>query len=109
MAIKPIINTVYASRKLIPIAEYKGPILKLTKKEQATVQQLEKEITALELEQFNIKSYMDKTKLTSEQEDILYDKLNRLSSWIKEFRENIQNIKIERFNKQKAKSIKNKA
>ena len=106
MAVKPIINNIYAGRNLVPKSQYKGPILKLTKKEQATVQQLEKEITALEIEQVNIKSYIDKTTLTSTQEEILYEKLDRLSSWIREFRENIQNIKVERFNKQKAKSMK---
>ena len=104
MAVKPIISNIYAGRNLVPKSTYKGPILKLTKKEQAAIKQLEEKAIAYEIEQFNIRSYMDKTKLTSVQKEMLFEKLDQLSHWIQVVRENIQNIKIERLNKQKAKA-----
>ena len=105
MAIKPVVSNIYAGRNLVPKSAHKGPILKLTPKEQATIREFETKISELEIEKTNLLSYIQRTKFTNGLEDFYYEKLETLNYWIDNLRNSIHNIKVERYNKQKEKFI----
>ena len=93
---------------LIPRSEFKGPILKLTKKEKAKIAELMDKKSELELELVQVNNRLEKNQKTITKEwrqlSIVSSKLEGAISTIEK---QIREIKIKRFNKQKLKENKN--
>ena len=84
-------------KKLIPLSEFKGPILKLTKEEAESIKSMEEEIGKLILEKDSILSYLSRAKNSSV---ALFHKFSTqehiIDTRIKFLREKIREIKINR-------------
>ena len=94
-----------SNRKLVPLSEYKGIILKLTKSDKATISKLESKIAELELEIHSLEKIDNKIKIACGKKLYYENRLNQLEIWIKFLREKIRNIKIARLKKQKIKAL----
>lgn len=86
-----------STRKLVPISEYKGPILRLTKSDKFEINRLKNEIIKLELEHFDLSKYIACAKHISRG---VQDKLDFIGICIQSLNEQIQNIKTSRLQKQ---------
>ena len=63
MRINTITNTSFGTKKLVPLSEYKGTILKLTQKDKEQIAKLTKKKAEYELELMNVTKHLDrKTK-----------------------------------------------
>lgn len=90
-----------ADKRLIPLAQYKGPILKLTRNDKAKIAQYRKTISSLELDTYKLEALAKKSK-SAKETSYFFDKIQRTLFEIEKLREKIREIKIARFNKQKA-------
>ena len=93
--------------KLVPLKEYKGPILKLTKKDKAEIDELLKKRAMLELELSKLRDYFVRTPANTEsmahfQDRAWYD----VEKAIEIIDEMIKTIKTNRMKKQIAKQNK---
>ena len=93
--------------KLVPLKEYKGPILKLTKKDKAEIDELLKKRAMLDLELSKLKDYVARTPAQTEamahfQDRAWYD----VEKAIEIVDEMIKTIKTNRMKKQIAKQNK---
>lgn len=86
---------------LIPLKDYKGPILKLTKSEMAKIADLQENINQLELDLYNIDSKYSEKKLLTQQLHYYSNKKLTIIGQINELKEIIKHIKLNRLNKQK--------
>lgn len=91
--------------KLIPKSAYKGPILKLTKAEQARIKALEENKAKLECEIYGIANYV-KIKCKGNISDSLNTKWDILDHRIEQINTLIHEIKTNRLNKQIARQKK---
>ncbi len=101
MPIKKI-STIFPNNKnLSPLSEYSGTVLKLTKKDKAEIAKLESSIAQLECDIYDINKQIGKPKVYTGREYYFLAKLDRIEVYIKDFKEAIKQIKINRLNKQK--------
>ena len=92
-------------RKLSPLNTHQGPVLKLTKKEQALVNRLREEISQLMADAYKLDTYRDSkvsSKTWSKRNEYSYiDKSYHLESNIDRLRKQIKDIMVARYSKQK--------
>lgn len=96
-------NTVFCanaaiSRKLVPLKNYQGPLLKLTKEDESKIKMLQGRIITLELEHFSFSKYIACAKTVGIN---TLEKLWDIEHTIWVLNEEIKNIKRRRFNAQK--------
>ncbi len=98
-------NSNYVVTKgLKPISEYKGPILKLTKKEKSQISIIESKISELEIELIKLdKTWKNIKKPSDIQQDYYSYKIYSINNWIESLRKSIKEIKMKRLEKQKEK------
>lgn len=97
-------NTSFIQFKgLVPIKNYKGPILKLTEAEQTKIKAIQDNITQLEIELFNLQSFYKNKKFQTRELEYFIDKEYKIKDQIEEFKNIIRDIKINSLNKQKTK------
>ncbi len=101
--------------KLVPKSDYKGLILKLTPKDKKRISELEKAKGQIDLERIKLYNLILESASTtrcggnsvqSYASDYYSDKLGGLDVEIGKINEAIKQIKIDRFNKQKARLAK---
>lgn len=85
------------TRKLIPISEYKGSFLKLTKEDNDKINSIRKEITKLELEHYDLSKYVAYAKHISRE---FQDKIYFIEQCIQSLNEQIRDVKASRLRKQ---------
>lgn len=90
-------------KKLIPISEYKGPVLKLTKADCKAIEKLQEKIENIEMEHLKIISLLSDKQLSNNTRDYYSDVCIELESQIKTLRDEIEKIKLDRHKKQLAK------
>ena len=95
-------------RGLIPLSEYKGPILKLTKKEKELIAHYTQEKSLIELEIMRLRSVYDNYKIHNVDSDWYEDKMGSLVLQRDHLADLINEIKVNRLNKQKLSSSKKK-
>lgn len=87
-------------RGMVPLKDYKGPILKLTQAEIKNINVLQENINMMEIELYNLdKKYAGK-HLTTEIFQFYAGKWDSLNTEIKSLKEMIRNIKINRLKEQ---------
>lgn len=89
----------------VPLSEYKGVILKLTKKDKEKIAKLIEERTLLEFELSFIDKMLDKKKTIIGCSSLANRKF-KLEAFIDDITNQIKEIKINRLNKQKARAEK---
>lgn len=100
-------TTFQAGKKLVPISDYKGPILKLTKKEQAEIADLLSKRSQLSFDLDNVRKILKKnTKTITREWQHLSNVDFSLQSEIERIDRIIKEIKLNRLNIQKAKLAK---
>lgn len=107
MYINEISNPIFTAKKLVPLSEYKGPVLKLTKAEKAKISDLLEQRTQLSFDLDKVRKILEKNSKTITRQwqhlsivDFkLHCEIERIDKLIKE-------IKTNRLNKQKAKMVK---
>ena len=95
-------------RGLIPLSEYKGPILKLTNKEKELIAHYTQEKSLIELEIMKLRSVYDNYKIHNVDSDWYEDKMGSLVLQRDHLPDLIREIKVNRLNKQKLSSSKKK-
>ena len=93
-------------RGLIPLSEYKGPILKLTKKEKELIAHYTQKKSLIELEIMKLRSVYDNYKIHNIDSDWYEDKMGSLILQRDYLADLINEIKVNRLNKQKLSSSK---
>ena len=93
---------------LIPLSEYKGSILKLTKKEKELIAHYAHEKSLIELEIMRLRSVYDNYKIHNVDSDWYEDKMGSLVLQRDHLADLINEIKVNRLNKQKLSSSKKK-
>ncbi len=98
------------SKGLVPMSDFKGPVLKLTKKEKERIAKLEQAILDNEHELYLMSRYRDLKQNWTEKDQYVYSfgglgyELN-----IKRLKSEIQRIKLNRINKQRENATKKAA
>lgn len=88
-------------QKLVPLSEHKGPILKLTEKDNEKIADIQKKIIEHDQEIYNCKKYFNnKRRMSYSERDYLHDRIESLEIAINNLLEEIRQIKISRFQKQ---------
>ena len=99
----PSLNTTDLTfQALIPKDQYKGPILKLTKKEKEQISKYEHQIGGLELELNKLGEFVAKARHNAAVGDYYSDIMGKIETQIRYLKELIKEIKINRLNKQKS-------
>ena len=88
---------------LVPISEYKGPVLKLTQAEKSEIQSLESEIAKLTLEKDQILDYSKTVNSSPAFHHKLMSSVNILDREIEYYQDLIKEIKEKRIAKQRKK------
>lgn len=105
-----IYNTCYIqpkfNGKLMPLSEYKGPILKLTKADKAKITKLQKELAISDIELAKLNDLYIKNLRVPKQRYYLESLIQKLEAKIEEIQNLIKEIKINRLNIQKNKERK---
>ncbi len=86
---------------LVPVKNYKGPILKLTKAEQKLITDYQKAITQTECELYKLERAYQKKKISEKDSNYFNDVHYYLSGKIENLKNKIREIKINRLNLQK--------
>ena len=102
MQISSINTTTFQARKLIPLSEYKGKVLKLTPKDKAKIDKLMNKKSELILELTSIDRLLNKKKTIIESSS-LFERKDTIERQISILEEEIRKIKIDRFQKQNSK------
>lgn len=89
----------------VPLSEYKGVILKLTKKDNEKIAKLIEQRTLLEFELSFINKMLEKKK-TIIGSSTMFNRKIKLEAFINDITNQIKEIKINRLNKQKARAEK---
>ena len=88
--------------RLKPLSEYKGPILKLTSKEQERITKLNQKISELEVDLISIEKKLNKNPKIITKENVILTKLKQeADAKILMLKKIIKDIKINRLNIQK--------
>ncbi len=87
-------------KRLIPRAEYKGPILKLTKADNQDIAKLQKQIENLEIEHIKIVSILSNKKFNGYEKDYYNDTCIKIEHQINTLKNQIEHIKSVRHQKQ---------
>ena len=95
-------QTTFTAKKLVPLSQYKGPVLKLTKGDKEKIAALEDSIASLEIELYKLSKYQRK-KISEKQKFMSDSAQMHLDAEISLLRQEIQDIKMNRLNKQRAK------
>ena len=90
-------------RKLIPLGQHKGPILKLTKREKSEIAILEKELAEKIASACKFRSYIQNSNLSIDMKRNYYSKLWDIEMDIDILKNKIREIKVNRYNHQKNK------
>ena len=85
----------------IPLSEYKGPILKLTKKDKELIAHYVHEKSLIELEIMQLRSVYDSYKIHNIDSDWYSDKVGELIFRKDNLDKLINEVKVNRINKQK--------
>ena len=93
-------------RGLIPLSEYKGPIWKLTNQEKELIAHYTQEKSLIELEIMKLRSVYDNYKIHNVDSDWYEDKMGSLVLQRDRLADLINEIKVNRLNKQKLSSSK---
>lgn len=97
-------NIPMMGKKLIPLSEYKGVILKLTPTDKSKIAELTQKKSILDLELYKLIQAKRNKKTLSDSEEFYYDcKIDKLEGFIADCDKLIQEIKTNRLNKQKEK------
>ena len=88
-------------RGMVPVKDYKGPVLKLTEDDIEKINKLQNSISQLEFEIYGINKLFEYKKLTPNELNFYYNKLDILEFQIKLLKDSIRQIKIDRLNIQK--------
>ena len=88
----------------IPLKQYKGPVLKLTKDEEAKISALQENINNYEIELYRLTKLYDGKKLSTNQANYYLNKVETINAHINELKQLIREIKINRLNMQKTKN-----
>lgn len=97
-SISPVNLKAAQTKKLIPLTEHKGPILKLTPKESQLVKLLEEEINRLNIECYHIIRTLSINKnLTGYQKEMSQFRLSHLCESIDSIKSQIYAIKKSRY------------
>lgn len=103
MNILPISSQSFtSSRKLVPIKDFQGPVLKLTKGDKARIEDLQKKKGLLEFDYCKVINYC-KEKCFGVISDNFANEIGKLEFEIKLIDHAIKEIKINRYKKQMAK------
>ncbi len=87
---------------LVPIKKYKGPLLKLTAQEKDRIACLQEHINQMEFELYHLSKRYEGKHLRTEIFDNFMEKKFKLMVRIKQLKDVIRNIKINRLNIQKS-------
>ena len=85
----------------IPLKQYKGPVLKLTKDEESKISILQANINNFEIELYQLGKIFDGKNLSTSQANYYFNKVENINSQIKDLKRMIREIKINRLNIQK--------
>ena len=85
---------------LVPIKNYSGPILKLTKEDKDKINILQKSISQLEIELYKLKNYFGYKQMSTQTSNYYADKFDNINFKIENLREMIKEIKISRLKSQ---------
>lgn len=101
-----MITSFYTAPKIqfggkIPMKNYKGPILQLTKDETEKIAKIQDNISQLEIERYKILQFFEGKHISYQQYDYYANTLNLLEYRIEQARELIREIKVNRFTIQK--------
>lgn len=88
-------------KKLTPLKDYKGVVLKLTNKDKKQIEKYNDEIAKLECDIYNICRYYDKHK-TLQNGEYYMDKLGMIQAAINKFHALIKQVKQNRLDIQKS-------
>ena len=102
MQITSINNQTFQARKLVPIAEYTGKILKLTPKDKEKIAKLMGKKSELTLELVSIDRLLEKKKTIIESSS-LFERRCVIENEIRILEDKIKEIKLERAKKQNSK------
>lgn len=106
MLIIPNNTTPLFKQKLIPASEYKGPILKLTKNDKKKIDALNHKIGEFELELHKLEALLSRLKAYTK-ERLFYEwKIDNISGYISDIKDQIYAIKLARIAKQRAREEK---
>lgn len=100
MFINPISTNFKAK---VPLSEYKGPVLKLTKPDLKKIEKLKNIRYEYEMELISIDNLLAKKKISNAQFQFLMNKKSKIEALISEIVSKIKEIKINRLNIQKSK------
>ena len=87
--------------RLVPINEYSGPILKLTKEEIARVSALQENIAQLEIELYGLNKHFSQKRLLTPEWSYFAGKVDNITTKIDILKDMIKEIKMKRLNSQK--------
>lgn len=87
-------------KKLIPLAEFKGPILKLTTHDKQEIDLLENQLHELDLEYVTILRYVSTKRNINHLLDFYRGKLLDIKTSMSQIKKQIHNIKIARYQEQ---------
>ena len=104
MLVTPVSTTMFQG--YIPLSEYKGPILKLTKKDKELIAHYIQEKSFIELEIMKLRSVYDNYKIHNIDSEWYSNKMGSLILQRDNIDKLIQEVKINRINKQKLASKK---
>ncbi len=85
----------------IPAKQYKGPVLKLTQDDLAEISKLKEQIALFECDLYNLCKYHSYKRQTSKEIDAFTKKQEKITFQIEKLKEEIRNIKKQRFAIQK--------
>ncbi len=86
---------------LIPLKDYKGPILKLTEGDIIKIKQLQASINQLKCELYKLETYATRKKMNTVEREHYSDRAISLDVRISMLENEIKSIKINRLNMQK--------
>ncbi len=99
-------GVVVNGKKLIPLSEHKGPVLKLTAGDKKVIAALREKIAALEIELIKFKDFFSKHNFGVNSRSTIDNRIICMEAQIKSWNEDINNIKRQRYLKQQEKFAK---
>ena len=103
MFINPMSYTNFQAK--VPLSEYKGPVLKLTKPDLKKIDKLKNTRFQYEMELIDIDKLLANKKISVAQYNFLMNKKAKIEAYIEDIILAIREIKINRLNIQKSKFI----
>ena len=95
------ISTTNSFQALVPLSDYKGPILKLTKKDKEQIAEIQRQINQYTVDSYEHQRYRDLKKTWTEKDQFLYNiKGMSRSINIDLLLKKIEDIKLARLKKQ---------